>query len=110
MKRILAVRHADGTRQAICPKCDTPFDWTSTQEGDTYGCPNCGMEATPPEVEYDNLAEGLLYATWLPVYHEYTSCPECGGRGECIVNEMMIDVRVRIFTCNNCDSFWRVEE
>jgi rubredoxin len=73
-----------------------------------YCCPNCGMLPTPKPVELTQ-EEQLLFGDW-PVYHEYTRCPECGAVSECVVNQEMIDVRVRVFSCTRCDSIWRVEE
>lgn len=111
MKTMLAVQHADGSREAVCMKCDTPFVWMDTRNGEEYGCPNCGMQATAPQVKYEKLEDELLYrwpSNW-PVFDEQTNCPECGSVGRCIVNETLIDVRVRIMSCTRCDSFWRVE-
>lgn len=112
MNRMLAVQHADGIAEAVCPKCDTPFTWMDTRHGEEYGCPNCGYESKPPKVEYEKLEDELLYrwpSNW-PVFKDSTTrCPECGAVGECIVNEKLIDVQVRIMSCTECDSFWRIE-
>lgn len=115
-KQMLAAGHADGKVEAVCQNCQVPFDWVITGSGpdtdEEYRCPNCGHPATMPRKEYETLAEELLYrwpSNW-PVFHEYVRCPECGSVGECIVNEKMIDIQVRVFSCTQCDSFWRVEE
>jgi len=120
MKRIVAVKHADGRNEAVCPKCDTKFTWITTnpfnplESDEFYGCPNCGYKAKPPRVEYETLEDELLYnwpSDW-PVFDgskdPYPRCPVCGSLGKCIVNKKMIDVQVWIMSCTECDSFWRI--
>lgn len=121
MKRVIAVQHADGITEFECPECgsymiscDTTRSIFSKGEysetgGEYLFCQNCGTEANPPKAEYENLEDELLYHCW-PVLdeHEPNRCPECGSTGKCIINEKMIDVRVRIMSCTMCDSFWKV--
>ena len=70
-----------------------------------------GISTPSPRAEYDNFEDELLYkwpSNW-PVFHEQTNCPECGATGKMIISARLIDVMTRVYSCNRCDSFWRVE-
>lgn len=61
MKKMLAVQHADGTREGICPKCDSVMKFTTTGSmhfgrGEVWDdieeyfvCPACGYQTDQQE-------------------------------------------------------------
>ena len=60
MKKIIAIRHADGVEEYICPKCDSVMKHNddhhpnfsrgeiSETGGEYLSCPNCGMRMDYP--------------------------------------------------------------
>jgi len=103
-KQMLTVGHSDATA-IMCPKCGIRFDWCVIRGeyglDEVYKCPNCGMDKEQAEEhEFDAFP---LVPQSAPYSH---LCPECGGHGKCLKN----DGEIRIMTCNDCDSFWRIDD
>jgi len=104
MKTMLAVGRSS-VNDVMCPTCGIRFDEIVCRGeyglDSYYGCPKCGMDEREAEAhEFDAFQ---LVPQSQPYSH---LCPECGGHGNCLKN----DGEIRIMTCDDCDSFWRIED